>query len=137
MTYDLALQRFGIPAAPADRESILLALKEAVTNVALGKEDAELIRCLSVQLMSIGDVRDSMSLWKAKSGSFDLMCGMDVHFLCGAGVDETMEYLRSLGTGEAKEALDYLNDTVLAGDFEDWSPAIWTGKYRSYYGLDV
>lgn len=137
MTDDVALQRFGIPADPGHRESILSALEEAVANVASGNEDAGLIRCLSVQLMSIGEVRDSILLWRAKSASFDLMCGMDIHFLCGAGVDETTEYLRDLGTMEAKEAWQYLKDAVAAGDFDDWSPGIWIDRYRKYYGLGV
>jgi hypothetical protein len=81
-------------------------------------------------LWRVGDVRDVLALWQAKQTNFDTACGLDVQCLVGAGVNETVAYLRASPDAEAPNALDYLLKCREAGDFaelEDWS------KWRSAY----
>ena len=135
MNCDEALDRFGLPSEPGHREALLVLLEEGRGKAGQGEEDADLLRCLCAQLLSIGDVRDSLPIWRAKSASFDLMCGLDVQFLCGAGVNATRAYLGSIGTKESDEALECLDQCVAAGDFMDWSPEQCVLFYRRYFSV--
>jgi hypothetical protein len=60
----------------------------------------ELIKCLSAQLVWIGNAENSLLIWQAKSDDFDLMCGLDVQFLCGVGVEVTKDHLRGTDSEE-------------------------------------
>ncbi|QJE96450.1 hypothetical protein [Luteolibacter luteus] len=139
MNCDEALERFGLPAGPGHREALLVLLDEERNKAAQDKADhdgdPDLLRCLCAQLVSIGDVRDSLPIWRAKSASFNLMSGLDVQFLCGAGVDATRDYLGSIGTEESGKALEYLDQCVAAGDFDAWTPDQCVSSYRRYFGL--
>ncbi len=137
MTDEDAIKQFGLPSTPEHRDSIRAAFEAEMVKEAAEEGDQELIKCLSIQLFSIGSVEDSMLIWKAKSDSFDLMCGLDVQFLCGAGVEATCEYLSGLESESAAEALKYIGECIDAGDFEGWTPDKWVSYYRSYYNLDA
>lgn len=135
MTCGEALERFGLPSDPSHRDELLILLDEERHKAAQEDADPDLLRCLCAQLVSIGDVRDSLPIWQVKSATFDLMCGLDIQFLCGAGVDATRAYLGSVGSEESGEALEYLDKCVAAGDFIDWTPDQCVSYYRSYFGL--
>ena len=53
----------------------------------------EMLRTLCIQLFSLGVAEDSLLIWDAKQSSFDAGCGLDVQFLCGAGLEATKEFL--------------------------------------------
>ena len=131
-----ALQKFGLPSSAEHREAILDAIESQLNMVFEGDPDAELGRCLVAQLFSIGAVEDSLVIWRMKSSGFDCACGIDVQFVCGAGVDETIRFLEQSNDPDAAEALDYLRGCIGSGDFDSWTPAIHVGYYRYYYGLD-
>lgn len=131
-----AIKQFGLPAAQEHRNAIRAVFEAEMVKEADEEGDHELIKCLSIQLFSIGNVEDSMLIWQAKSDSFDLMCGLDVQFLCGAGVDDTREYLRSQDSESAAEALKCLEECIATGDFDGWTPDKWVRYYRFYYHLD-
>jgi len=99
------------------------------------EHDVELLRCLVVQLFSIGNVEDSILIWQVKSSNFDLGCGLDVQFLCGAGVEQTRKYLESAEPAMATKALAYLESCIQSGDFRGWTPLDSVVSHRQYLGL--
>lgn len=81
-------------------------------------------------LWRVGEVVDVIPLWRAKNIDFDTGCGLDVQFLVGAGLDETIRYLRSTPGSEAHAALDYILECKKIGDFDamqEW--AKWREEY--------
>jgi len=136
MTDDNAIERFGLPAARGHRGELRSLLEAELAKIAEGEADESLIKCLAAQLFSIGEVEDSLRIWQAKSASFDLMCGLDVQFLCGAGIEQTRGYLAGHDSGEAREVLKYLDECIAAGDFADWTPGQWIEQTRCYYGTN-
>ena len=96
-----ALARFGLPARPEDRDAIIAALDEQVRLEADEEGDQFLMRLLCVQLFSLGQVEDSLRVWRAKLCNFDTHCGIDVQFVCGAGLEPTKAYLRHVGGDDA------------------------------------
>lgn len=67
----------------------LLHEEMAIENL----EDHEYLKTLCFLLFIIGDVNDSILIWKAKNKDFDAVCYIDGEFLCGAGLKETKVYL--------------------------------------------
>jgi hypothetical protein len=67
-------------------------------------------------LASRRNVADAPLLWRAKSVSFDTHMGLQVAFLVGAGVVETVAYLRSLGTPEGTQAAEYIEECQACGN---------------------
>ena len=66
-----------------------------------------------------GQVSDCLVIWNAKSTDFDTFCGIDIQLAVFRGVDETITYLETQTSEEAKEALEYILKCQQAGDFED------------------
>lgn len=136
MTSDEAIQQFGLPAQLAHRELILRLLAEEIEREDQETGDQELLRTFCAQLFSIGRVEDSLPIWTAKACNFDTMLGLDVQFLCGAGLQVTREFLATSPAPAAPEALKYLSKCEQAGDFAEFTPDNWLAHARSYYGLD-
>src|SRR5690349_9772025 len=101
-------ERYGLPAAPADRADIVATLEEEIRREATAEGDHFLMRLLCALLFSLGRVEDALLIWRAKSCNRDTMFGIDVEFLCGAGLPETKAFLAGVGTPAAEEALEYL-----------------------------
>jgi hypothetical protein len=135
MTYEEALREFGLPASPNARRAIRYLLEEEIQQQRQSKGEFELLRTLCVQLFSIGNVEDSLLIWNAKKTSFDAMCGLDVQFLCGAGLEATKQFLVASSVPEAKKALEYIGSCEGNG-FKDWTPAKTLAFHRQYYRLD-
>ena len=136
MTSDDAIQRFGLPARPEHRHDILRLLSEEFAREKQEEGDQELLRAFCAQLFSLGLVEDSLPIWSAKNCNFDTMCGIDVQFLCGAGLASTREFLAGSSAPAASEALGYLTHCEQTGDFAEFTPAKWLAHARYYYGLD-
>jgi hypothetical protein len=136
MTHDDAIQMFGLPAARADRDRIHRLLWQVIRREHPAENRVELLRVLCVQLFSLGMVEDSLLIWEAKQSDFDAGCGIDVQFLCGGGLEATKNFLTESRTMIANEALRYLTDCELAGDFRGFSPSLVVTQYRRYYHLD-
>lgn len=136
MTFDEALQKFGLPASPADGDEIRRLLAEEIDRARRWEDGEEMLRTLCVQLFSLGVVEDALLIWDAKHSNFDAGCGLDVQFLCGAGLSITKAFLAASKEPTAAEALDYLTLCERAGDFAEFSPAVWVAQYRRYYDLD-
>jgi hypothetical protein len=105
---ETALSRFGLPCKLSDRDTIVAELEEQIRLEDDEIGDQFLMRLLCAQLFSIGLVEDSILIWRAKSCNFDTCLGIDVQFLCGAGLLQTKEYFYRDGSDLALEALDYI-----------------------------
>lgn len=136
MTSDDAIQQFGLPTQPAHRETLLRLLSEEIEREQAETGDQELLRTLCAQLFSIGTAEDSLAIWAAKDCNFDTMCGIDVQFLCGAGLEATKEFLATSSAPVAAHALKYLVECEQSGDFLEFSPAKCLSEARFYYHSD-
>jgi hypothetical protein len=132
-------QRYGLPAAPEHREEIRQLLSEEITRASQSEEqceDAERLRLLCVQLFGMGNVEDSLLIWQAKTITFDTFCGLDIQFLCGAGLETTKVFLQASSDLRASDALEYLLECETTGDFLDWTPQQWLANYHNYFGVE-
>ena len=69
-------------------------------------------------------------LWQVKELNFDTAVGLEVQMLTGAGIDETISYLRSLGNESALEATELIeaNRDIFPDDFVE----VW----ETYFGFE-
>lgn len=136
MTYTEILETFGLPATPVYREEIRRLLVEEIERERHGGSGEEMLRILCLQLFSLGAADDSLLIWDAKQSSFDAGCGLDVQFLCGAGLDVTKHFLAKSDVQSASAALEYLTKCEQSGDFDGWTPQKTLADYRRYYRID-
>ena len=119
-------------------ESLLLVRQTLVAQIELERHAEEgnhhVIMLCCVQLFGGAFLDDVLLIWEAKSSGFDLFCSLDVQLLCGAGLDETKEFLSAHPSETAKAALTYIEECELTGDFNSWSPSKQMEYYRSYFG---
>jgi len=73
------------------------------------------------------NIEDSIRIWNAKTTDFDTFCYVDIQLVPFAGLDTTIDYLKSLKSKEAEDALKYIMDCKASGDFDDLD---------SYYAKD-
>lgn len=129
------LHLYGLrPAAEhLDRIRDLLTAESERERHSQGSGDTELMRLCCVQLFSAGVMSDVLTIWRAKSSSWDAFCSIDVQLLCGAGLAETTAYLATNGTAEAADALDHLRRCEAGGDFADFTVDRQAASYADYY----
>lgn len=137
MTDAEILQKYGLPVATEYRDAVRQLLEDEISRAYEdGDEDQERRRLLCAQLFSIGNAEDCLLIWEAKAFSFDTMCGLDIQFLCGAGLEETKTFLQTSPDPSAPDALEYLLGCETAGDFRDWTPQLWLVNYQNYFGVE-
>jgi hypothetical protein len=124
---DSVLTQYGIEPKPEYREEIRNLLIEESLNE--NREDNEYLKTLCILLYTYGIVEDTLIIWKVKNIDYDTGCYIDGELLVGAGLEETITYLRRINTSESKEELDYLMTINFIGRQE------LLDFYRSYYGL--
>jgi hypothetical protein len=117
MTYEEALRKFGLPALPQYRDEICQLLIEEIELAHEWEDREEMLWTLYLQLFSVGMVEDALIIWEAKQSNFDAGCGLDIQFLCSAGLVKTKEYLEQSTDPSAPAALDYLTECEQIGDF--------------------
>lgn len=117
-------------------QGVTAALGEQVRLVADEIGDQFLMRLLCGLLFSLGHAEDSLSVWRAKQCNFDTHCGIDVAFLCGAGLEETKAFLAAVGTDEAAAALEYIRHCEACGNFAGFSVAGKVAELRRFYGAE-
>jgi hypothetical protein len=138
MTYDESLSRYGLPPMDASLPAIRTLLQEEADKEACGKggeRESDLALLCCVQLFSKGLPDDALRIWNAKSAGFDLGCTIDVQLLCGAGLQQTKDYLRMSGDPSSRNALSFIEECEVAGDFEDFAPATYIAQHYSYFGV--
>lgn len=136
MTSDESLKLYGLPAQPQHRDEIRRLLSDELEKEKREEGDQELLRLFCAQIFSIGVADDCLVVWDAKNCNFDTMCGIDVQFLCGAGLQRTKEFLASSLVPSAKDAFAYLSKCEQSGDFAGFSHEQCIADARFYYGLD-
>lgn len=70
-----------------------------------------------------GNPADSLVIWKANRLNQDIG-ELDARFLVGAGIDETLAYLRKSGGAAARQITDHINEWIgwgnAASDLREW-----------------
>ena len=136
MTCEESLRSYGFVPAETSLDSIRLLLQEEIeleSNGEQREDDLALLCC--VQLFINGLVEDSLLIWKAKNSGFDLGCYLDVHLLCGRGLERTKQFLTNHNSEESLAALSYIEACEKSGDFLNWSPESQIQFYRNYFGV--
>ena len=96
------------------------------------EDDAfEQIYFCALLLFRLGEAGDVEILWRAKRLNMGLGASLDSQFLVGAGVETTIEYLRSVAEPWAEQALQYLTACREGGDFDDLDG--WYRRKEEYY----
>ena len=79
------------------------------------------------------DPADSILLWKAKTIDFDTECGFHTELILGAGIKETVAFLKANNSMSAKNLLEYIKKCQDGGledtDIEDY----FSKDIRPYY----
>jgi hypothetical protein len=141
MTEDEVLARYQLSPDPSDLLLLRAQLEECTLREQRGDQSAtDLLKVLAVTLFAARHVEDSLRIWRAKRSSFDAGCAIDVQLLCGAGLEQTKQYLLATNSQEAADAFAYLSRCELAGDFEGGDArggrlSRILPEYRTYYQL--
>ena len=107
----------------------------AGTMNAVGEEAAmDLLRCYSAMLSSLGDADETTHLWMTREKSAKLREGLEIKFLCGAGIELTRGHLQGLPGKSATKAMDELNACAEAEDLDTWTVQDWLDYYHCYFG---
>ncbi|MDG4811139.1 hypothetical protein O7634_30640 [Micromonospora sp. WMMD1120] len=135
MDEDEILHRYGLyPAAEhLDQIRDLLTAQTERERQSQGYGDTEVMKLCCVQLFDAGVMSDVLTIWRAKSSSWDAHCSIDVQLLCGGGLAETKAYLLTEGSEDAAQALDHIGRSEAAGDFAGFSVEKQVASYADYY----
>jgi hypothetical protein len=87
-------------------------------------------------LYLIGDLADIDLMWEGKQIDMDTACGFDFQFLVGAGVDETISYLRENGKNEIADYLQNLKDSKELDNLPQWERFRIDYFYRTTGGVN-
>lgn len=90
----------------------LLRQETAMHEAAWGYGDS--LGLAALLLSGCGVVDDVWLLWRAKTANFDTLPGLDLEVLFGAGVAETLAFVRVSQHPDRDELLRYLEDGVPA-----------------------
>lgn len=132
---DEILEQYGLEPDIKYREKLRSLLKEEISNNYA--EDNEYLKTLCIMLFSIGAVEDSLIIWEAKQKKFDTSCYIDVQLLCGAGFDNTMDYLMTIANEEVSQEISYLRKCKDTTDFANFSKREMINNYKKYYGINA
>lgn len=64
-------------------------------------------------------IEDCLKVWETKRIDFDTYCYVDIQLVPFVGVQETIDYLKTQTSEEARHALEYVVSCSKAGDFDD------------------
>ncbi|MDQ8015152.1 MAG: hypothetical protein REI96_22085 [Flavobacterium nitrogenifigens] len=63
------------------------------------------------------NIEDCLKIWNTKTIDFDTFCGFDIQLVVFAGVTNTIDYLKTLNSNESEDALKYIEECKISGDF--------------------
>jgi hypothetical protein len=116
---------------------IRFILEQEIAYAGHAYNDCYMVTLMACCLMlyKLGHVEDALLISDAKACCFDAQVLIDGYLMCGAGVDETLRHLRSLGTDDAKEMVDYLESCQRHGELQDLSSKVagYEAKFRADY----
>ena len=127
------IKKYTLSPAADKRQEIIALFKEemAIENIT----DHEYLKTLCILLFSIGNVTDSMLIWQAKKKDFDAGSYIDIQLLCGAGIQETKQFLKKENSSDSIAALQAIESAEIAGDFDDFNKSEHLEFYHRYYGI--
>lgn len=128
---DEHLKKYGLTPDAIFLDEIRNLTLQEISND--NREGNEFLKLCCLQLFFIGDVADSLLIWKAKRSDFDAYCYIDIQFVCGAGLSETKKFLLKQNSSEAIDLLAYLIDCEKTGDFEGFSIESQMKIYKQYF----
>ena len=132
------LAKFGLAPGENDLGAIREMLRERIKlESANHSGDTEVMKLFCVQLFNAGNPEDSLLVFAAKSASMDAGGSIDIQLTCGAGLEPTKEYLRSVEGDLAAAALHYIESCEAADNFLEFTPSSWSAEYERYYGCDA
>lgn len=137
MNVNDSLRRFGLVPPDEMLPEVRALLAQEVHAERQGHprtEDLALLCC--VQLFARGSLEDVLRIWDAKRSGFDLGCALDVQLLCGPGLQETKRHLAGFKDPIAADALAFIEQCEIAGDFAGFSPESRLNEYRRYFGME-
>ncbi|WP_347065395.1 hypothetical protein [Flavobacterium sp. WV_118_3] len=65
------------------------------------------------------NVEDCLKIWESKTIDFDTMCGFDIQLVVFAGLEKTIDYLKTQKDEVSEQALKYIEDCKKSGDLDD------------------
>ncbi len=86
-------------------------------------------------LFSVAKAQDALVVWRARRLNMDVGSMLDARFMVGAGVTQTIAFLRSSTDPDAPEALEYVLDWQRDGELAVHMMALWEWSQREYFGL--
>jgi hypothetical protein len=130
------LQKYTFPAPDSQLPELRRLLRDQTEKErrSQGKGNTEIMRILCVHLFLGGHTEDSLLIWRAKNSSMDSDASIDIQFLCGGGLDATVEFMESAIDADAADALARLRKCIASGDFEGFSPGSFGSYWLEYYG---
>jgi hypothetical protein len=132
---EMSLRRYGLRPSEGQLDDVRQVLRDqtVLERRRQGDGDTELMKLCCVQLFNAGILDDVLRIWAAKESSWDTHSSIDVQLLCGAGLDETKQYLAAQDSESAAAALAYLLQSEAAGDFDSYSVHAQASWYSQYY----
>jgi hypothetical protein len=91
-----------------DRAFIRLLLEQEIEHHRYNQGFSESIKVAAFLVFVLAEVEDVQLVWKAKTTSFDTMCGLDDQLLIGAGSAVTLDYLHRANELWSEEASTYI-----------------------------
>ena len=138
-----ALEKFGLPAKTESRKEIISALQDEIeydeitwemdTQGTSEHRNPGYTHGLCLQLFSIGDIRDCFIIYKANP---PFTRNEDIHFLCGAGIIETLNFLEKSKEEDAEEIYKTILSFTAGFSSEtlsEWSPEKIIKHWKEYY----
>lgn len=138
MNTNLSIERFGVIASKDSKDKILVILDNEIAkeSSSQGEGDTELMRLCCIQLFSMQDLSNVLKIWEAKKSSYDADSSIEIRLLCGAGLDETKEFLTNSNDSEASNALEAIKESESFDDFMGFSVEEELEEYEYYYSED-
>ena len=101
----------------ADRDFVRYLLEQEISlQTVLWAVNHTIQTCVEM-LYQFEQLEDSLLIWKAKTTNFDTSIAVDVEGMLGAGLDNTIRFLKEQGTQEALDALVYIERRSQSGAF--------------------
>ncbi|MGB4776015.1 MAG: hypothetical protein WBP45_12630 [Daejeonella sp.] len=145
--FDLALKLYP-DFTVNDRNLILYLLSLEIELYEAWGVPLSLKVCI-IMLYKLGNVEDCKIIWQAKTINFDTMSSIDIEFLLGGGLSQTISFLENdpelnqltkVASNKDPEVylniLDYINSCNLNGEFEFLEDNVQSSIYNFEDALD-
>ncbi|MBK1787380.1 hypothetical protein [Prauserella cavernicola] len=111
-TRELVLGMLARDHLPDDAELVRYLLRQEIAAHEASWGYGDSLGAAALLLVDCGAVEDVWLVWQAKNANVDTFIGIDRELLFGAGVAETLEFVRASDHRDRDELLEYVNDGV-------------------------